>query len=546
MAQGAQLLYQGFYALVLLPQNAIINADATIRGLFRRFISYKKILEWTTASQSEQSDNAIIARIRYFGIAGLLGISLLFLPATAAKIAGLIFALMIPIIIYSDNEYKSPKYRITPRQQHQLISYVAAMWQFYDDFASESDNFLPPDNVQTAPVYAVAHRTSPTNIGLMLLSILAARDFELIDTDSLCDRIDKTLTTVERLEKWEGNLYNWYDTQTLEILPPAYVSSVDSGNFACCLVSLKEGLHDYVSEKREILSLIDRIENIISITNLNVFYNKVKNLIAIGYDTQEDKLSTSHYDLLMSESRMSSYFAVAKRQVPKKHWKALGRTMARLGSYAGPISWTGTMFEYFMPELLLHSNEGSLPYEGLRFCLHCQKKRARDANAPFGISESGYYAFDAQLNYQYKAHGVQKLGLKRRLDDELVISPYSSFLTLSHDFNSSYNNLENLKNLGMVGTYGFYEAIDYTTSRVGRNCSAIIKSFMAHHLGMSIVAISNALHDNIMQRRFMSDKSMESAAELLDERVMVGSVLFEDINKKNRLKRIQEEHRPLK
>ena len=532
LTQGAQLLYQGFYALVLLPQNAIINADATIRGLFRRFISHRKILEWTTASQSEQSDNAIVSQIRYFGIAGLLGISLLFLPAIASKIAGLIFALMIPIIIYSDNEYKSPKHRITPRQQHQLISYVAAMWQFYDDFASESDNFLPPDNVQTAPVYAVAHRTSPTNIGLMLLSILAARDFELIDTDLLYDRIDKTLTTIEKLEKWEGNLYNWYDTQTLEVLPPAYVSSVDSGNFACCLVSLKEGLRDYVSENRGILSLIERIEDIISVTNLNVFYNKVKNLIAIGYDTQEDKLSASHYDLLMSESRMSSYFAVAKRQVPKKHWVSLGRTMARLGSYAGPISWTGTMFEYFMPELLLHSNEGSLSYEGLRFCLHCQKKRARDANAPFGISESGYYAFDAQLNYQYKAHGVQKLGLKRRLDDELVISPYSSFLTLSHDFNSSYNNLENLKKHGMVGTYGFYEAIDYTASRVGRNCSAIIKSFMAHHLGMSIIAISNALHDNIMQKRFMSDKSMESAAELLDERVMVGSVLFEDINKK--------------
>lgn len=532
LTQGVQLLYQGFYELVLLPQNAVVNADATIRALFRRFVSHKKILQWTTASQSEQGDNAIIARIRYFGIAGLLGISLLFLPATATKVAGLIFALMIPIVIYSDNEYKSSKHRITPKQQHQLISHVAAMWKFYDDFASEADNFLPPDNVQTAPVYAVAHRTSPTNIGLMLLSILAARDFELIDTDSLYNRIEKTLTTVEKLEKWEGNLYNWYDTQTLEILPPAYVSSVDSGNFACCLVSLKEGLREYVPENNDILSLIDRIESIIAITDLSVFYNKVKNLIAIGYDTQENQLSASHYDLLMSESRMSSYFAVAKRQVPKKHWQSLGRTMARLGSYAGPISWTGTMFEYFMPELLLHSNKGSLPYEGLRFCLHCQKKRARDANSPFGISESGYYAFDAQLNYQYKAHGVQKLGLKRRLDDELVVSPYSSFLTLSHDFNSAFNNLERLKRLGMVGTYGFYEAIDYTASRVGRNCSAIIKSFMAHHLGMSIIAISNALHDNIMQRRFMSDKSMESAAELLDERVMVGSVLFEDINKK--------------
>lgn len=217
---------------------------------------------------------------------------------------------------------------------------------------------------------------------------------------------------------------------------------------------------------------------------------------------QAGELTSSYYDLLMSEARMTSYFAVASRQVPKKHWGALGRTLARSGGYTGPVSWTGTMFEYFMPHLLLPSPEGSLGFEALRFCVYCQRRCVRGKDVPWGISESGFYAFDAQLNYQYKAHGVQKLGLKRGLDAELVISPYSAFLTLPFEPVASMANLKRLSRLGIRGRCGFYEAVDFTKKRVEHAPFAIVRSYMAHHVGMSLVAVANLLKNDIFRGGF--------------------------------------------
>ena len=164
---------------------------------------------------------------------------------------------------------------------------------------------------------------------------------------------------------------------------------------------------------------------------------------------------------------MTSYLAVATRQVPRNHWGALSRTLVKLHSYFGPVSWTGTMFEYFMPELLLSCPEGSLGYEGLRFCLYSQKQHAKHLKLPYGISESSFYSFDSSLNYQYKAHGVQKLALKQGMNDETVLSPYSSYLTLQYDFESAYKNIKQLYRLGVRGKYGLYEAVDFTKKRVG-------------------------------------------------------------------------------
>ncbi|MDR3644178.1 MAG: glucoamylase family protein, partial [Clostridia bacterium] len=323
--------------------------------------------------------------------------------------------------------------------------------------------------------------------------------------------------------------YNWYDTRTLIPLKPRYVSTVDSGNFVCVLVALREGCREYLAEAPGLAqNIIERIQAIEGATDLSVLFNKRRKLFHIGYDVETEKLSEIYYDLLMSEARMTSYYAIAKRAAPKRHWGALGRTLARQNGYTGPVSWTGSMFEYLMPHLLLPVYEDSMTAEALRFALYCQKRRVRGTDIPWGISESGFYAFDAALNYQYKGHGVQKLALKRGVENELVIAPYATFLALEFDPGPAMRNLERLEEKGMYGRCGFFEAMDFTFRRTeGR--PAVIKSYMAHHVGMSIVASANALLDGVMQQRFMRDYEMKAAQELLEEKIPWNAVVFNDV-----------------
>lgn len=538
--ESFEVLSQLLYNLILLPKLAINSIDAISKALYRKFISKKKLLEWTTAAQVDRLKNTFIITLSQYFLAELFGLFLLISNKWYLNIFGLVFILIIPLVVHSKKRYHTTKYIASSDEREDLISLAVMMFSFYDDYCIKEDNYLPPDNLQETPIFRVAHRTSPTNIGLYMLSCLSLKDFNIIDNKSLYTRLNNVLNTIDKLEKWNGNLYNWYNTVTLEILQPSFVSAVDSGNFVCSLIALKEGLKEYKGEYSKLEYIINRIDILVNSTDIGVFYDRTKNLLKIGYDATNNCFSGSHYDMLMSEARMTSYFAIAKRQVPKKHWGFLGRTLAKLNSYTGPVSWTGTMFEYFMPELLLHCIEGSLGYEGLRFCLYCQKQRVKSMGIPFGISESGYYAFDNQLNYQYKAYGVQKIALKRGMNEDLVVSPYSSYLTLSYDFENSLKNLREITNMGVLGKYGHYEAIDFTKDRIGNQNYMIIKSYMAHHIGMSIVGISNALSGNLMQKRFLRDKSMNSASELLQEKVSVGAIVFEDVYLKNSDKKIPE------
>ncbi|MFZ2539343.1 MAG: glucoamylase family protein, partial [Oscillospiraceae bacterium] len=530
-----ELFYSATGSFLLLPQYAYFSLDASIKGIYRRFFSRKKMLEWSTASQVESKKNSTLGIILFYISQFVVGVFLLIFGSLPLKTIGLLFIIAVPLLLILK---KSPikKEKVSEPISSYLTANLKKMLFYYNDFAGEKDNFLPPDNMQKTPVYRVAHRTSPTNIGLMLLSYLTARDFNLFDSNKLYTIIEATISTIERMEKYHGNLYNWYDTKTLKMLTPGFVSTVDSGNFLCCLVTLKEGLKEFVGEQKEIGNLILRIEAIIDATDLSKFYDRRKHLFSIGYDVNHQILSNSHYDMLMSEARMTSYFAIAKGQVPVKHWSALSRAMSRTLFHSGPISWTGTMFEYFMPELMLHCISGSIGYEALNYCIACQIKRAQKNDVPFGISESAIYAFDDYLNYQYSPNGVQKIAIKRGMDDELVISPYSSYLTLPFALTKSYDNLLRLDGILAIGEYGHYEAIDYTKTRVDNKC-AVIKSYMAHHVGMSIVAINNALNNNIMQKRFLRDRQMDRATELLNERNSVGEIVFEDLFKRKTKKR---------
>lgn len=522
MTKTRELLAQAGYSVTLLPVSAAVSADGLIRGLWRRYISHKKTLEWTTAAQSDKLSKDLTSRIAAFVLCLLLTLAA---PYTFLKIIGLILALFPVILFWSDVPIRKLRLKIPPEKERRLLEDAAAMWQFYEDFAAKENNWLPPDNVQLAPVKAICKRTSPTNIGMYLLSLLGARDLNLIDSHGLAVRGERVISSVEALEKYNGNLFNWYDTDTLKLSPNPFVSSVDSGNLVCCLIAFKEGLKEYAPESPRLFPLIERAERLIDQTDLRIFYQPQKELFSIGINPETGKLSPHFYDLLMSEARMLSYASIAKRLVPKKHWKKLGRTMKRSGVYAGAVAYSGTMFEYFMPELLLKSSYGSLTYESLQYCISCQKQRGRSLKLPYGVSESGYYAFDGSLNYQYKAHGVGKCGLRNGLDDEYIVSPYSSYLSMSKDFAGAEENLRKLKKYGAYGYYGYYEAVDFSENPTK---GAVVKSYMAHHVGMSITAAVNCLKDGIFQRRFLRDSEMLGAKELLEEGCYSLSFMAED------------------
>lgn len=523
---------QALLMSVMLIRTGFLCADAILRTLYRLNISKKHLLEWTTAAEADSSRHGIWSVLRQnappYLVAGLLLLSPWGVGSTARLMALLI--LVCPFLMWGVSlERGQQRKPAVPPGGDKLRAWASAMWRFYDELCGKQDNYLPPDNIQETPTYAIAHRTSPTNIGLMLLSILTARDFGFIDTASMCIRISRTLDSVSRLERVDGNLLNWYDTRTLQPLRPRFVSVVDSGNFACSLIALYEGLCEYAGQDPAIPEICGRIRQELEQVNLRFLYNKRRKLFHIGFDVEKNELSSSYYDLFMSESRMTSYYAIATRQVPKRHWGALGRMLAREGSYAGPVSWTGTMFEYFMPHLLLPAPEGSLQREALSFCLYCQRRRGRQKNAPYGCSESGFYAFDSEFNYQYKAHGVQRLGLRRGLSDEYVVSPYSTFLTLSFSPSAALRNLREMEEMGMRGRFGFYEAADFTPQRTGSAGYRIVRSYMAHHVGMSLISISNYLENGIYMRRFMRNPDMKAARELLSERIPSGARIFEDV-----------------
>lgn len=513
------------YFSAMLAKDALMSLGACLTSAYRMLISKKKLLEWVTAAQSDSGKSSAMLFISKHIASSLLGAFLFFFaPGGLIKFTGLAFFIM-PIVAFFTSKDFSSKKSISPEDKKKLSAYAADIWKFFDENVNKQNHFLPPDNIQFSPYEKTAHRTSPTNIGLYLSSCLAARDFGFINTAELYEKINASIETVEKLKKWKGHLYNWYDTESLSILNPAYISSVDSGNFVACLITVKNGLADYSDDEPRMIDLINRISRIASGTDFTVLYNKIRNLFSVGAVISPDgsaELDTGCYDFLMSEARILSYIAVSSRIVPKSHWKKLSRPLISSGGYIGLSSWSGTAFEYFMPDLFMPIRKGSLLYEAMLFAYRAQSSRR--AGSVWGISESGFFAFDCDLNYQYKAFGVPLLGQKSGLDEDLVISPYSSFLALCVSVSGVLNNLYSLSKLGIYGKYGFYEAVDFTRSRVKKG-SACVKSYMSHHLGMSMLALANASLDGIITKRFMLDGKMECGKELLEEKIPVNAVI---------------------
>ncbi len=705
--------------VVFLPFEAWIALDAIVRTVGRVFVTKRRLLEWTSAAHTARLFGDSQSRLVEWTAmcAGPITSAVLFALLASFRPEALPSATLVLVAWFLSPEIAfrlsfspgKPSADLSKENRRFLRQLARRTWLFFETFSGPEDQWLPPDHFQEDPRGEVAHRTSPTNIGMMFLSSLAAWDLGFIGTAELASRTGNAFDTMKRLERYRGHFLNWYDTRSLEPLPPRYVSTVDSGNLAASLVVLKEGfremaegpailatrwdglidvlalletdleklgsrqrreklrqmlramekhaelardnpaqwiptldalakhdgpafdleLRDALDESNEDLELavlrdvriwLDRVhhqiremgrevevfapwtrvclrapESLRDIANevqdllppqlplteiksriaqarkrlasvnsvdsqtnwldeldralnegerstkrlrgelkelareaeataLNMdfrwLYDKQTRLFHIGYNVTADRIDPHHYDLLASEARIASFFAIAKGDAPIEHWFHLGRSVTRAGGSLCLVSWGGSMFEYLMPSLLFRSEPGTLLAESEFAATVAQQQYAAERNQPWGVSESGFGSLDADRGYRYRAFGVPSLGLRRGLAEDMVVAPYATALALTCNTPAALDNLSHLVDLGLMGEYGFYEAADYTPERVPEGRRFVpVRSYMAHHQGMILAALDNVLCGGALLRRMHADPRVRSVELLLHERV---------------------------
>jgi cellobiose phosphorylase len=637
---GRQLAEAGL-ALCTLPYRAVIHLDAILVSGGRMLFTRRGLLLWHTRRYARR--NRCSTRTDFFGemwvaplfaLAGLAGLAWMHPAELAVSGPVLLLWLVSPLVAWWISRPIVPvPSGLSDAQLSFLRGLARQTWRYFEERVNAGENGLPPDNVQEAPDFLIATRTSPTNIGMALLANLAANDFGFCATGDMLDRTDQTLTTLERLERYRGHFYNWYDTRTLKPLHPSYVSSVDSGNLAGALFTLRAGLLEVKScpvfapciwtglrdtldriedsesspawasirqmldpppitpsgalqrlqelcRKLDVLPFegdanqqewmkalirqalaarddlqwllrtapgfdtaptlealaatgsapaaarIRKIDQLaqrcteLAAMDFSFLYDSARDLLSIGYNVSERRRDPSFYDLLASEARLASFILIAQGQLPQEHWFAMGRQLTPHDGSMALLSWSGSMFEYLMPLLVMPICEHTLLAETYRAIVARQIEYGRERGVPWGISESGFNLTDAEGVYQYSAFGVPGLGFKRGLADDLVVAPYASVLALMVAPRAACENLEALSAAGYRGRYGLIEAIDFTPVRVPRGKkSAEVRSYMAHHQGMSLLSLAYLLLDRPMQRRFMSDPFFKATELLLCERI---------------------------
>ncbi len=501
--------------LAILPLTAWQMIDAVGRTLWRLAASGKHMLDWVTAADAEEvrENMALPGRVAAILLApGLVSGGW----AAAAVALGALFLVGPGWIGDMERESCCASAPLSGEQIAALSGLARDTWRFFEKYVPLDGCGLPPDNVQIDPPAGEARRTSPTNIGLYLVSCLAAEHMGFIRRDEMTARMTRTLDSIARMEKWNGHLLNWYDIDDLEPLRPRYVSSVDSGNLAACLLTVSAALKADESTAALALSMSELAENM----DLAALYDEKRQLFCIGMDLESGAMSASHYDLLASESRILSYAAMMLSQVPTEHWRKLSRTALCAGEGCALASWSGTMFEYLMPEIFMRAPALSLIGSSNRAVVRVQQAAGKAAKRPWGVSESGYYAFDMHMNYQYRAFGMKALALGGNAAEN-VVAPYAGLLALAVDPSVAAENAARMQAMEWAGMYGLYEAADYThTGPDGR--PGIVKSHMAHHQGMILCALCNALNGNYLVHAFMQDPRARALELLLQEKPVPG------------------------
>jgi cyclic beta-1,2-glucan synthetase len=700
----ADIFIKTLFMLICLPYEAYSNVMAIVRTLSRVLITRKKLLEWNTSSSQSIGSRQLLANsyssmwIEPF-ISSTGFVFLAFFSPCKLLIAGpiLILWFIAPFITWLLSNPSAKQVSILTHEQNIFLRKLARKtYSYFERFADAGDNWLPPDNFQEQPTVQIAHRTSPTNIGLSLLANISACDFGYITTTQLIDRTAKTIGTMKKMERYKGHFYNWYDTESLAPLLPKYISTVDSGNLVGHLLVLKQGLlaipnqkilglkifegirdtllalEDTLEEKdieiiqefktdietacnsvliteyevtfymakltKSLSSIVKNLDSnaesqtcwwkqklseqlaqvnkdfqifaplfilktvppkFIALVSMNMhstltelvktagelelevsryasvgntpeentwlesfqtsldksfkladeqittaeylaqqcneladlewdfLFDKSSNLFTIGYNVHEFQIDASFYDLLASEARLCIFIGIAQGKLPEESWFALGRLLTNVNGEPILLSWSGSMFEYLMPLLVMPTYENTLLDQTCKAAVKWQIEYGKKNGMPWGISESGYNMTNANSNYMYRAFGAPGLGLKRGLEEDSVIAPYASALALMVEPEKACQNLEALYKKGFEGTYGFYEAIDYTKSHLKPGQSnAIVYSFMAHHEGMSLLALAYLLLDKPMQKLFESEPQFKATILLLQERVPRATTFF--------------------
>ena len=551
------------FSLAFLPHAAKSAVDAILRTLYRLLISKKNLLQWVTAADADRDQKSLWGVFRTMWICPALGVFVLVfgekLPIFAVSI-GMLW-LFAPWLAYQSAQPPKKEAPPTPEEAQTLLSYAAATWRYFDEQVTEDTHWLPPDNFQESPPVGTAFRTSPTNMGLYLLSLLFAARVGFISAQDFYDRLDRALCSLFSMERQMGHFYNWYDLKDLSPLAPRFISTVDSGNLLACLMTVQEGLNDdfppRLSGFRAILGLSqesfvpdetgsfeenlaaaeatplcaytrrciknyrkktdvtkkdlqDKLSLLIAPMDFAPLYDAREELFTVGIDCTTQKPSDSRYDLLASEARLGMYIAVAKGDVPPEAWFSLSRPLCHDGGRLGLASWSGTAFEYLMPRLFLPEPKDSLLGNAAAFCLFANEAYQKKHRLPFwGISESSFFAFDRGMSYRYTALGVPALALSRKRTEALCTAPYAAGLSLPFAPKKALSNLKKAKMLGMLGKYGFYEAYDKS--------GGIVRSFMAHHQGMFFAALCNRLTADYSVQLFSRMPQMNSCRYLCGE-----------------------------
>ena len=519
-------IYQIFISIGTLPFKAYISIKSISKALYRSKISHKNMLEWTTSEEAEkQAKTDIASYYKNMWSNVILGLLLIGIAITQKSILngilGILWVIIPAIMCCISKERKSKALIETLNQEEKqyVLGIAEKTWEYFAQYLNEEYNYLIPDNYQEGRKPEVVARTSSTNIGLSLLAVISAIDLKFIEKNQGEELLEKILDSISSLQKRDGHLYNWYNIQNKQPLFPRYVSTVDSGNFVGYLYVTKAYAENIENEQLK-NKILEQINKIIEETDFSILYNKQQRLFSIGFNVEENQLTDSYYDLLASEARQASLVAIAKKDIEAKHWNALSRTLTNLNEYKGLISWSGTAFEYLMPNINIPTFEGSLIDESCKFMIMSQIEYAKRLGIPWGISESAFNLKDLQLNYQYKAFGIPWLGLKRGLADEMVVASYGSILAINYIPKEVIKNLKELEKQGIYNKYGFYEAIDYTPERLSKGEKyETVKTYMAHHQALILLSINNLINDKIFQKRFMQNPEIEGMKFLLQEKI---------------------------
>ncbi len=539
------IFYKFLIDISLIPDKAVTAAKSMVKAMYRMLVSKKHMLEWTTAEEAEKlSKQGILVYLKSMIFSIVMGLIVIVLGVISSyifyEIVGILW-IMSPLIqsFISKTVNNKDKYKeLNEAEKQYVIDIARKTWNFFKEYLNEKTNYLPPDNYQEDRKEKIVYRTSPTNIGLAMLSVVASYDLGFESKEFVLDLIEKMILSIEKLPKWNGHLYNWYNIDNLTVLSPRYVSSVDSGNFVGYLYVLKQFFINECKDYENSTKLIEIIDKLIDNTDFSKLYDEKTGLFSIGYNIEENKITDSFYDLVASEARQTSLVAIAKKDVTAKHWKNLSRTLTVINRYKGLISWSGTSFEYLMPGIIIKRYPGSLLDESCRFMIMSQIEYANKLGIDWGISEAAFNLKDFNGNYQYKAFGIPWLGLKRGLADEMVASSYGSILAINDKPVDVIKNLKNLESKGMLNKYGFYESIDYTPARVKQdeNC-AVVKTYMAHHQGLILLSINNLINSNINQIRFFQNPEIEAIDILLQERMPDNVIITKE--KKEKVEKIK-------